>query len=164
MLKKIFVALAALVLLCSCGYKFEGGQGLPGGLEKVSVGFFENRTGFAGVNNILNEEFAAELSQFGFFSDSEADSQGVLSGEILNIRVSDISGSSSYEKRIAIKLNIELKDKSGNVLYQRKNISENYVFESSSGQTSGFGVPDEALREVAEKAAEKVVSVMSSGF
>lgn len=157
-----------LFFICSCGYHFEGSGSLPGGITKIKVMAFDNRSGYSRITSSLRDEFIYEFSKKDMIASDESETGfGTLNGEIVSINVSNASKTSSdtaYERRVSIVVNILVKDKKGKPVFERKNISENYVFESSSGQSSGFGVPLDAIDEVANKLAKRVASVITSDF
>ena len=165
MKKNIFLSILILFLI-SCGYKFSGQGSLPGGIKKLSISIFENRTGYAKVSSILKEEFVSEFSRMGVIASDDL-AEGVLKGEIVRINISTASKKSSdsaFERRVSMVINVRIENSENKTVYERKGISDNYVFEASEGNSSGFGVPNSALEELCDKMSKKVASVITSNF
>ena len=80
------VLLFALIFVQGCGYGFVTLQDtLPGGIKKVSIPTFENRTHEAGLENIFtaalrNEFFKSKIVEVVATSEAEAEIRGTISG------------------------------------------------------------------------------------
>jgi len=139
---------------------------LPGGIKTVYVDIFENNSGYSGADVYLNERFVFELSKYVKISSRE-NADAILQGQISEIKLSTASKKSStsgYERRITMTVNVGLISRDGKrVLFQRKNLNEDYVFDVSTNN-SDFSVPSTALSEVGDKISKKVSLLMMSDF
>src|SRR5210317_524187 len=65
-LNKYFLTavLSLAIAITGCGYKFSGGGGLPGGIKKISIGVFENRTNESGLENQIPNDLIYQFGRF----------------------------------------------------------------------------------------------------
>lgn len=77
--------LLLIVVMSGCGYHFAGQSGsLPGGVERIHVGLFENHTGEPMLENRLTGDLVLQLSRHRTIQlvNSQTAADGVISGII----------------------------------------------------------------------------------
>lgn len=160
----------AVILLTStaCGYRFSGGGDLPGGVERVSVGFFENRSAETGVEGIISNDILYEFTRNGkaFTYRNEAGS-AVLSGHILSVTTRAISRQSIHntqEQRVTVTVSLRLTDSKGVVIWQASRISENEEFEVSKDKATTEQNKRAAISKLSRRMAEKIYYRMTDNF
>jgi hypothetical protein len=125
-------ALAALLALGGCLYRFSGG-GLPRDVRTVAVLPFDNRTG----EPALTQEVFASISdavqgRLGLRQAAEANADAVVRGEILRYEPdlmlsTQVGGQGQYEvtrRRVVITINVEIFDqKNGKSLWKQNGLT-----------------------------------------
>jgi len=134
-----------LILLCAslsaCGYRFSGGEKIPGGINRIAVAVLENRSGESGIevtltNAIINEFTRNRVADI----TGREEAQAILSGVIRSANSETISHSSAYisaESRIIITVDMELVTPGGDVLWSARGIdaSEDYLISEEKIRT-----------------------------
>lgn len=154
--------------LATCGYRFSGGGDLPGGVKRVSVGIFENKSAETGVEGIISNDILYEFTRNGkaFTYRSEADS-AVLSGNVLSVTTRSISRQSVHntqEQRVTVILSLRMTNPEGVVLWQAPRISEKEEFEVAEDKGTTEQNKRAAIAKLSRRLAEKVYYQMTENF
>ena len=160
-----------LLVLSSCGYRFPGGGSLPGGVNQVVVGVFNNRTGEVGVEGIISNDIVDILNEFGRIDKDSArrgeTSDATLSGTVLSVTENSISRESVHtvaERRVTVTISMELADSEGTVIWSRSGVSENEEYEVSTDKATTEMNKREAISKLSKRLAEKVYYKMTDDF
>lgn len=162
------VVVAGLVSICACGYRFAGGEPLPGGVTSVGIEKIENRTSESGIENMLVNHLIAEFTRNGKkLSPSTQNADGILSGVIESVQIDSVSHKnihSALERRVRLRLSLKLTDVGGNVLWSIDGMSASRVFDVHAEKLRTERKRRDALSELLEKMSENIYSRLTAGF
>jgi outer membrane lipopolysaccharide assembly protein LptE/RlpB len=157
-----------MLCLSACGYRFAGDESLPGGVRKICIPLFENRTGEIG----LETGFADDLmNQFRRNSSvvltGRESADAVLVGKIESLNTDTVSrrgAHSAFERQVRISAGFELKSIDGKVIWSVKGISssESYPVVSDTLATEQFR--QNAIAKISKKIAELAYQYFASDF
>ena len=157
--KKCAWAIILLLLFSACGYRFAGNGSLPSGITSISVEMFKNRSAVTGMENIITNDLIYEFIRHGqtvLTGKDKADA--VLTGVIVSISSRTISHKGEYtssERRVELKVDLQLTDKSGGVIWSAKNISDNEAYKVSSTKQVTEGNKKLAIKKLTKRLAGK---------
>ena len=166
--RKICCLVALLLTLTACGYRFSGGGVLPGGVERVSVGIFENKSAETGVEGIIGNDIIYEFTRNGkAFTYQHEAGDAVLSGTVLSVTTRSISRQSVHnaqEQRVTVTISLKMADSKGVIIWQAPHISENeeYVVAEDKGTTEQN--KRAAIVKLSRRLAERVYDQMTDNF
>lgn len=170
-LKKIslkFAVSVLLVLIPACGYQFSGGGTLPGEIETVSIGIFENRTGETGVEAVLANYIVNQFTRFKSVRIVEKkEAEAVLKGTIKSSRIRTVGHSTPSEpteRRITLYLDVELTDPDGRTIWRARDISASDSYEMAPGNRRTEQNKKTALEELSERLAERIYYRLTDSF
>lgn len=157
-----------MMVTASCGYQFEGGGYLKETVKNVAVTVLVNQTNEAGADltftNALIEEIL-ENSDTRVVDEAMADA--VLKGSVKAITFSTLSRSDSenvIERRVSVKLDLMLINQEGEVIWSVKDFDTDEEYQVSDDQVTDDTNKLEAIDEVAERAAERIISRLLVNF
>ncbi len=158
-----------LVLFSSCGYHFTGGGDFPGGVKSVFIDFFKNKTSETGIENIITNDLIYEVTRMKKVSlVSENNADAILSGIVTSMSINTIAHQgtqSSLERRVAITVDLQLKDRDGKGLWSRKAISENEEYDVvASDKHATEKNRREAIKNLSKRLAEKIYTSITDRF
>jgi len=166
----IGVVAAALGLSTGCGYGIVGvGGQLPGGISRVEVPIFENRTTRSDVGRVLAEDFISKLLASGKVGvTGGAEAQAVVRGVVTVYRLQPITFDAKEKpltNRLTVVLDVSLVPRDAKrVLFAEKGVTIRYDYPLSSDMEENDRLEDEALRRASELMSQKLVGVMLEGF
>lgn len=158
----------ACLCLCACGYHFRGGGTLPAGVQTVYIQQFENRTSEIGLETLYTSALTNEfiLNREGVIVPRER-ADAILIGVIRSIRTQNISRTAqlrSVERRVIITMDITLVNQQGERIWIARGISDNQQFSTSNDQTVVNRNKREAIVDLAQKMAEKILNRLTEDF
>lgn len=157
-----------LLTLNGCGYRLTGGGELPGGVAGVGMGVFENRSGETGVDGIIGNDIVYELTRNGKrVSYNSGDEAAVLSGTVLSVTTQSVSRQSVQsvqERRVTVRISLELTDANGGVIWKVSGLSENEAYEVADDRPTTELNKREAIKTLSGRLAEKVYYRMTDDF
>ena len=162
----------ALILLGSflsaCGYRFAGGGSLPSGITSISVEMFENRTGETGVENIITNELIYEFTRHEQVVVTGSDTaDAILTGVVQSISERAISHTGEYtsnERRVELKLDLQLTDRTGGIIRSAKAISGNEAYKVSSTKQGTELNKKVAIKTLSKRLAENIFNRLTVDF
>jgi outer membrane lipopolysaccharide assembly protein LptE/RlpB len=159
--------LVASVMIVGCGYQFQGAGSLPGKTESVFVQVLTNRSSEVGIESVFTAALIDELTRNQRAAGQDS-ADALLGGEIASVSTDTISrtgSTTSVERRVRATLNLELTDRSGEVIWKARNISGTEAFPVDTGSSA---LTDqnrrEALAQLAQRMAENIYSRMTDDF
>jgi hypothetical protein len=163
-------SLAALALGGACGYRIVGiGGQLPGGITRVEVPVFENRTARTDVGRVLTEDFISRLlgsAKLAVVTGEEA--QAVIKGTVTGYKRDPITFDSTktpLENRLTITMDFSLVSKGDNrLLFGEKGVTVRYDYPVKADLQQNDRLEDQALRSATEQMSQKLVSLMLESF
>jgi outer membrane lipopolysaccharide assembly protein LptE/RlpB len=155
-------------LLSACGYRFAGGGSLPSGITSVSVEMFQNRTGETGVETIITNDVIYEFSRHEQVVVAGSDkADAILTGVIRSISERTISHTGEYtsnERRVEVNVDLKLTNRSGEVTWSRKSVSEDEVYRVMSEKQSTEHRKREAIKTLSKRLAETIFNDLTADF
>ena len=167
--KKYAWAIILLLLFFSaCGYRFTGGGSLPSGITSISIEMFENRTSETGVENIITNDLIYEFTRHEQVVVTGSDkADAILTGVVKSISERTISHKGEYtsdERRVKLKLDLQLTDKSGGVIWSAKDISDNEAYKVSSTKQVTERNKKVAIKRLSKRLAENIYNSLTADF
>jgi outer membrane lipopolysaccharide assembly protein LptE/RlpB len=153
------VILLGLLFLSACGYQMVGKEThVPPGLNSIAIPTFKNRTYEPGIEIQFTQAFLREFildRRVNVVDRAQADS--LLEGTITDFRLYSVAYDQSglvSEYQATVALDVTLKDRTGNVLWEQKGLTETVWFRASSGSV----LVNEVNKQAAIQAAGKLVA------
>jgi len=160
----------ALALGSGCGYRVVGiGGQLPGGVTRVEVPVFENRTTRTDIGRTLTEDYIRRLLGQGKVRVVQsAEAEAVIHGVVTGYKREPVSFDSKQtplENRLTVVMDVELTRREGNkLLFSEKNVTVRYDYPVRTDLQANDKLEDEALATVSDQMSQKLVTLMLEGF
>ncbi len=166
--KYAWAIILLLLFFSACGYRFAGSGSLPSGITSISVKMFKNRSAETGVENIITNDLIYEFIRHGQAVLTEQDkADAVLAGVIVSISSRTISHKGEYtsnERRVEFKVDLQLTDKSGGVIWSAKNVSDNEAYKVSSTKQVTERNKKVAIKKLSKRLAENIYNSLTADF
>ena len=163
-------ALLALALAGACGYRIVGiGGQLPGGITRVEVPVFENKTARTDVGRVLTEDFIKRLlgSSNLVVASGEA-AQAVIKGTVTSYKREPITFDSTGKplaNRLTIIMDVKLVSKGDKrLLFGEKAVAVRFDYPVKADLQENDRLEDQAMRSATEQMSQKLVSLMLESF
>lgn len=160
------------IVVAGCGYSLVGrGNFLPAHISSIQVPTFVNKTTRVELEQRLTQAVADEFVSRGSMQlvNNESQADAILKGSIESFGITPIAFNEqgrATRYQISVNANIELVDRTNDNATLWKN--EHYRFTESyaveAGSLDAFDQETRAIREIAERFAESVVSSILEGF
>ncbi|HEY6001117.1 MAG TPA: LPS assembly lipoprotein LptE [bacterium] len=164
-------AVAAVLLSAACGYRVVGfGGQLPGGITRVEVPIFENRTTRSDISRKLTEDFINRLVSSGKVTvvGAAAEAQGVIRGVVAVYRREPITFDASQKplaNRLTVVMDVELvANATGRALFAEKGVVARHDYAIGDDLEENDRREDEALARISELMSQKLIGLMLEGF
>ncbi|MFZ5568826.1 MAG: LPS assembly lipoprotein LptE [Thermodesulfobacteriota bacterium] len=157
--------LLLVVIPTACGYRFMEGGSLPGGLRRITVRMFSNRTAETGLEQVFTNAVIYEFTRSHIAELVEEErAEAVLSGSIQSLQVttaSRVSVQTTTEMRISVYGQAKLTNAAGKTVWEGNGISvqETYLLAGDVEVNKR-----EKLKAVARRFAEKVFQQLTMDF
>ena len=150
-----------MVLIAACGYQMVGKEThVPPGLSSVAIPTFKNQTFEPGIEVQLTQGFLRELIQdrrVKVVGRGEADS--ILEGVIKSFNIYAVSYDRSglvLEYRTDVVLDLTLKKRTGEILWEQNNLSETKWYRASSNVLVSESNRTAAIEQLGRFVAERI--------
>jgi outer membrane lipopolysaccharide assembly protein LptE/RlpB len=160
---KKLLSIIWVILIMGCGYQMVGKEThVPPGLNSVAIPTFKNQTFEPGIEVPFTQAFLREFIQdrrVNVVDRAEADS--VLEGVIKYFRIYSVSYDKSgfvMEYQTDIVLDLTLKKRTGEVLWEEKGFSETRWFRASSNVLTNETNKAATLQQIGRFVAERIRS------
>lgn len=181
-MKNSSALLILLSLLSSCGYTLQGGGKLPGKVETVSVAIFKNKSSQSGAEVIFTNALIEELMKSssvkvlnhkiddGQTSQHERESSvadAEIRGTITSISFNALARTSDdavYKRTVTAVIDLEMKSRSGEVLFAVNNFIESEYYTVSNSNSINEAVISSTVQKIADQLSRRLVSQMSDDF
>ncbi len=166
-------AVALLASLAGCGYHLVGTSSyLPAEVEALYVKPFVNESGWADMDQRLNESLSREWVRRRRFRlvDAESEAQVVLRGTIAAVRVLPVSideQGRATEYQLGLTVAVQLVDVRGEepiVLWEDKAFSRRTSYQVDQSAVDYFDRQAEAMDELGNDLASALVTAVLEGF
>jgi outer membrane lipopolysaccharide assembly protein LptE/RlpB len=162
----LWVGLIGVVLgTASCGYRFVGGQPLPGGIQRVFVPLAENRTAESGMESVVTNALRREIIRRGLtVSADRAGADAALTAAILRASGDTITRQTTVRalERDAVLTAVVTFSAAAGTRSRTFTTSQTYVVTPDPGGTDRQRRL--ALEQAAERLAQKVLNDLSADF
>ncbi len=162
----LLLALADLAV--GCGYRFPGEIALPGGARGVRVEPFENRTAEPGLETIVRQAFALELSRRGRAAQAgRPGDELLLRGVIRSVELRSISSArqgSGGERQVTLTVDLQLLREGGAVLWSAAALSASEIYPIDTEKLFEEERRRASLSLAARRLAEIMVNRLSDDF
>ena len=152
----------------ACGYRLSGSGDLPGNVETMAIGAFENRTGESGIEATITNNIIFEFTRRGKVTLTEkASADAVLTGVIrsaVSQTVSRRSRNTTAERRITITVDVRMVRPSGELLWTGKGISEYEAYAVTSDKIRTEQNKKSAVANLSRQMAQRIYYQIISGF
>ena len=154
-------SLAVLVLAVGCGYRIVGiGGQLPGGVTRVEVPVFENRTASTSVGRVLTEDFISQLLGAAKLSVVAGEgAQALIKGTVTSYKREPITFDSKQkplENRLTITMDVSLVSRvDKRLLFGEKDVTVRYDYPVKTDLQENDRLEDEALRSASKQMSRR---------
>ncbi|MCP4022806.1 MAG: LptE family protein [Desulfobacteraceae bacterium] len=168
-MKKLLILIGFLLILVpSCGYKLEGGGYVNENVNTIAVEMFNNKTSETRAQTAFTNALIQEIIEK---TDTKVVvknlAKAYLKGTINAITFHTLSRASTeevIERRVKARIDLELIDKSGNVLWSVKNFSSKEEYSVSADTVTDESNINQAIDDIAQRTAEMIVSRLLDNF
>ena len=150
-----------MVLVMGCGYQMVGKEThLPPGLNSIAIPTFKNLTFEPGIEVPFTQGFLREFildRRVNVVDRAQADS--VLEGGVVSYYLSSVAYDRSgfvVEYEINVTLDVTLKKRTGEALWQERGFSEKWWFRASSDVLINEANKAAALQQIGRLTAERI--------
>jgi outer membrane lipopolysaccharide assembly protein LptE/RlpB len=160
---KKFLPMICMILIMGCGYQMVGKEThVPPGLNSVAIPTFKNETFEPGIEVPFTQGFLRE-----FINDrrvrvvDRAQADSILEGVIKYFRIYSVSYDKSgfvMEYQTDVILDLTLKKRTGEVIWEEKDFSEKRWFRASSDVLINESNKAAALQRIGRLVAERIRS------
>ena len=152
-----------------CGYRLSGTGRLPKGIQRLFVAEPVNRTSESRLISIISNNIKSELiSRQVQLVNTPDDADGLLLSEIVSISDMTIARrgeTMALEKRLIIRLDLNLEQQNGQTLWIGKNISANEPYTVINGDDIATdGNRQIAINELSKRLAEDIYNRLTADF
>ncbi|MBS3731572.1 MAG: hypothetical protein KGY42_01585 [Desulfobacterales bacterium] len=156
------------VCMAACGYRFSGGGRIPGGVNRLTIKTFENRSGEIGIESVITNDIIYEFTRTGKASVTKSKTaDAVLTGVIRAARSSTISHVSSHataDRRITVTVDVKLARPSGTVLWSGSDISASEEYTVADDKIVTEQNKKSAVAKLSSRLAQRIYYRMTDDF
>jgi hypothetical protein len=157
LLPHLWVLVALVFLLTSCGYEVVRDKGIYGGdIASLSVPMFKNKSYEPHVPGFVTDAFTKELVNTGLFQINRPDSDAYVEGTVRRVRAIPYTVNKEgtvIEKRVDVYLDLALYRKDGTLL-KRWSLTDFETYRAEVINYEEFN-KQEALKKVSERLARR---------
>lgn len=165
-----FVVIAVLLVsvFSACGYHFAGSGQLPDGVHTIGVRMLTNRTAESGLETEVTNALIDELTRRRQDLVVDVDhADAVLSGTIDSLATETLSRSgllTATERRLVITASLVLKDRQGEILWQRSRLSAEQAYAVTNDAAQSERNRQRAIVDAARRLAEYTYERLTDTF
>jgi outer membrane lipopolysaccharide assembly protein LptE/RlpB len=165
------IAAAAIVAatLMACGYRFQGPVQLPGQAQTIFVETFQNRTNQDGLEVLVTNAFVFEFTKRSesMLAAGPATADLTMRGVIRSIDTQTISSrrrDAAGERRVTLRLDVQLVQADGRVVWEAKELSDNYAYPVTDDKFENEQRERQTTAMAATRIAERVFNRFTDDF
>ena len=151
-----------------CGYRFTGAGSLPGGVTRVFVSLYENRTSESGVETCFTDDMTYEFMRSGSVKVVDQDeAEAVLTGVVHSLQFETAAHQgvhSSLERRVTLSVDIQMVDRSGRLIWSADDVNEAEEYAVADKKLGTEQNRRTAIETISEKIAETVYNRLTERF
>ncbi len=158
-----------LFVLTSCGYQFEGGGYLNSDVTHVAVEMMDNKSSASGAGVAFTNALIKEIMEKTDTKlvDDATKAVAVLKGRVNSITFATLSRSTTesvVDRRISAKVDMQLVDKDGQIVWSVKNLITREDYKVSDFKIADNSNKKDAVVKIATRNAEKAIIRMMNKF
>lgn len=164
----VYIVVVLSIVVAGCGYRLSGGGPLPGNVTRVAVAMFENRSFETGAETVFTSALMTELVQSSNAVVVDRDeAEAVILGTIKSITLGGLTRTADdavVERQVSAVLDLDVVSKDGETIWSVRNFFESEVYSVSNANVSDEAAKREAVREIADRVSERIISKMRDNF
>lgn len=163
------VIMAAAAMLAACGYRFQGPAKLPGEARTLYVETFQNRTNQDGLETLVTNAIVAEFTKRSdaLVASDPAAADLLMRGVIRSMDSQTISSrrkDAAGERRVTIRLDAQLVDPDGRVVWEAKGLTDNDAYPVTDDKFENEQRERRTARMAATRIAERIFNRFTDDF
>ena len=167
--KSLPAACALLLLVASCGYRFQSSGNIPENLGPIFIEMFENRTNQAGLEATVTNAVAVEFTRRDPFAlaSGAAGASVVMKGVIRSVDIQSISTRGrdvTGERRVGMTVDVQLVTPAGKIAWAVRNLTDSQGFPVTNDKFANDERQRAALAFVAVRIAERLYNRLTDDF
>lgn len=156
-------------MLASCGYRFQGPAKLPGEARTLYVETFQNRTNQDGLETLVTNAIVAEFTKRSdaLVAADPAAADLVMRGVVRSMDSQTISSrrkDAAGERRVTIRLDAQLVDPDGRVVWEAKGLADNDAYPVTDDKFQNEQRERRTARAAATRIAERIFNRFTDDF
>lgn len=156
------------LIVPACGYQLEGGGYLNENVTRVAVEVFENKSNQTRAGIYFTNEMIREIQEKTNTAVVDKDKAGRrITGTVKSIAFSTLSRSSTEtvtERKVTARVDVQLKGPDNEILWSVSDYASSEAYTVADNTTDDEANIREAVETIAERSAERIVSMMMSNF
>jgi hypothetical protein len=161
--------IAAAAMLAACGYRFQGPAKLPGDARTLYVETFQNRTNQDGLETLVTNAIVFEFTKRSdtLIASDPATADLLMRGVIRSVDTQTISSrrkDAAGERRVTIRLDSQLVQADGRVVWEAKGLSDNDAYPVTDDKFENEERERRAARTAATRIAERIFNRFTDDF
>ncbi len=166
----LLMLLPAMLFFAGCGYRFSGGGEMPGGVKRIAIEMFQNRSGESGIESIITNDVINEFSRNPMVEvTGREEADAVLTGVIRSARTRSLSRRAAYdtaEREIILSVDVRLATPDGEELWSARGIeaSGDYTVADDSDRIRTEQNKKSAVADLAGRLAQRIFYQMTDQF
>jgi outer membrane lipopolysaccharide assembly protein LptE/RlpB len=163
------IVAAAVATLMACGYRFQGPVQLPGHAQTIFVETFQNRTNQDGLEVLVTNAFVFEFTKRSetILAASASTADLAMRGVIRSLETQTISSrrrDAAGERRVTLRLDVQLVQADGRVVWEAKELSDNYAYPVTDEKFENERRERRTAAMAATRIAERVFNRFTDDF
>ena len=166
----LLMLVPVLLLFSGCGYRFSGGGEMPGGVKRIAIEMFENRSGESGIESIITNDVVNEFSRNPMVEvTGREEADAVLTGVIRSARTRSLSHRAAYdtaEREIILSVDVRLATVDGKELWSARGIeaSGDYAVADGGDRIRTEQNKKSAVADLSGRLAQRIFYQMTDRF
>ena len=166
----MLMLLTALLFFSGCGYRFSGGGEMPGGVERIAIEMFQNRSGESGIESIITNDVINEFSRNPMVEvTGREEADAILTGVIRSARTRSLSHRAAHttaEREIILSVDVRLATPDGEELWAARGIeaSGDYAVADGEDRIRTEQNKKSAVADLSGRLAQRIFYQMTDRF
>ncbi len=164
----IWLILLLWIFCSNCGYRFTGSGSFPAGVKTVFITILKNHTSETGMENVFTNDIVYEFTRNRKGALAAMDkADAILHGVIKSMSIETISRkgiNTSFERRVAVAVSLNLKDREGRVIWSAESISAKEAYDVASDKIATEKNRRDAISALSKRVAEKIYNSLTDNF
>lgn len=159
----LLMLLPVLLSSAGCGYRFSGDGEMPGGVKRIAIEMFQNRSGESGIESIITNDVVNEFSRNPMVEvTGREEADAVLTGVIRSARTRSLSHRAAYdtaEREIILSVDVRLATPDDEEIWSANGIEASGDYAIGEG-----GDRKSAVADLSGRLAQRIFYQMTDRF